>query len=85
MPKVYLSQAERDAARDERRRKKMIEMIYGKMGAQHIKLGQLGIGTRQAAYAKLRDERMRYEDLVQVFYVQHWTDEEILKVMKKDA
>lgn len=89
MPRVYLSQAERDKARekarDERRRQKLDEMIRGKMQVKGITQADLGEKleiTQQAVGKKIRVRTYKYTDLMVIFRVLEFTDEEILEVMR---
>lgn len=79
MPKVYIT-------KQEKMNNKLATLIYGTMKVKHITQAmiarELGI-TQQAFGKKLKNKQFTFADLVTVFEMLEFTDEDIIGVMKE--
>ena len=83
MPPVYLG----TNGDKEKRRKKFRESIQGKMGEKDTRYNQCTLGaefdiTQPAMGKKIEKLQFSYEELVKIFKLLKFSDDEILKAMK---
>jgi predicted XRE-type DNA-binding protein len=79
MPKVYLT-------KQDKLNNELVALIYGTMKVKHVTQKQIAdrlFISQPAFYGKLKKKRLTYEDLVTVFEMLEFTDEQILSVMRE--
>lgn len=79
MPKVYLT-------REQQLNNKLVALIYGTMKVKHVTQKQIAdrLYISQPAFnRKLKRKKLTFEDLVTVFEMLEFTDEQILSVMRE--
>lgn len=79
MPKVYLT-------KQDKLNNDLVALIYGTMKVKHVTQKQIAdrLYISQPAFnGKLKRKKLTFEDLVTVFEMLEFTDEQILSVMRE--
>lgn len=78
MPKVYLT-------KQDKLNNDLVALIYGTMKVKHVTQKQIAdrlLISQPAFCGKLKRKKLTFEDLVTVFEMLGFTDEQILSVMR---
>jgi len=79
MPKVYLTQ-------EHQLNDKLVALVYGMMKVRHVTQKQIAdrLYISQPAFnGKLKRKKLTYADLIVIFEMLDFTDEQILSVMRE--
>ena len=79
MPKVYLT-------KQDKLNNDLVALIYGMMKIRHVTQKQIADRlyiSQPAFYGKLKRKKLTFEDLVTIFEMLDFTDEQILSVMRE--
>ena len=78
MPKVYLT-------KQDKLNNELVALIYGNMKVKHVTQKQIAdrlLISQPAFNGKLKRKKLTFEDLVTVFEILEFTDDQILSVMR---
>lgn len=87
MPKIYLTESDRNKAQALKHQERVKSMIYGKMKTGHISTADLGAVwgiTQQAGAYRLRNGVITLTDLYQAQKLLRFTDSELLYLIRGD-